>query len=493
MKKNLTKSIILIFLAITFIISGTACTEHIDSSESSKDTTVVSDAGTEAVSVDTNGYVLDSLPELNFEKQSVTFLTWSDVEHEEFSVEKLTGNNINDAIWERNIAVENTLNVELNFYGIPGNADHISDYVNYVANAISAGTNDFDIIAAHSQSIANCVQGGYCMNLLDYDYLDFTMPWWPERLITEATINNKLYFCSGDISANTLYMMYVCFFNKQIIDQYDLSNPYDLVESNEWTYEKFMDMCDGIYSDLNNNNVKDVGDQFGYMVYNLHADPWFYGADCVILDKDSEGDLKVSDTRSCDKVIKTLEMVNGLLWNTNDGMYTTSTNQENCFTSGYSLFMTDRSRVAFTNLTQTDFEYGVVPMPKYDSEQGNYVTVLGNPFTSYAIPQICENPEMCAAILECYASESYRQLTPEIFEITMKAKYAKDSTAGQMYDIARETVTFDIGRIFSNVLIPQNKFRKMISENTNDWASTVATTTDLLNEKLEILMKTFEE
>lgn len=30
-----------------------------------------------------------------------------------------------------------------------------------------------------------------------------------------------------------LYMMYVTFFNKSLMDQYSLENPYDLVEKND--------------------------------------------------------------------------------------------------------------------------------------------------------------------------------------------------------------------------------------------------------------------
>ena len=40
--------------------------------------------------------------------------------------------------------------------------------------------------------------------------------------------------------------------------------------------------------------------------------------------------------------------------------------------------------------------------------QENYATLLGNPFSLYAIPKDSVTPDMAGAVLECMASESYR-------------------------------------------------------------------------------------
>jgi hypothetical protein len=100
---------------------------------------------------------------------------------------------------------------------------------------------------------------------------------------------------------------------------------------------------------------------------------------------------------------------------------------------------------------------------------------------------------MASAVMECFASESFRNTTPAVFEITLKLKYAQDEVTGQMYDIIRDTVSFDIGRIFSSDLIGQGLFRNSIKGNRNSWASDVKMNTKPLTKKLEQLTKAFSD
>ena len=52
---------------------------------------------------DQNGFLKDNLPaDINLGGRVVTTLYWSDVEHEEFKSETLSGDLVNDAIFSRN-------------------------------------------------------------------------------------------------------------------------------------------------------------------------------------------------------------------------------------------------------------------------------------------------------------------------------------------------------------------------------------------------------
>ena len=105
-------------------------------------------------------------------------------------------------------------------------------------------------------------------NLLDpeIEYLNFDNPWWPESLIETVTIDDKLYFASGDISTNLIYMMHGMFFNKDMMDRFSMEYPYELVLEGKWTLDKMLDMTKDVYIDLNDNN-KDKNDQFGLLAH----------------------------------------------------------------------------------------------------------------------------------------------------------------------------------------------------------------------------------
>ncbi len=447
--------------------------------------------------VDENGLKKDDIPEdLKFTGKTITMLTWSDVEHEEFLIEEQTGDNVADAIFYRNLTVEERLGITMGFVSTEGNADNVAPWTKYVQTSIQAGGGEFDVIAGYSLSQASAASKGLLYDLLDdgCDNINFENPWWPNKLIDEATINNKLYFASGDISANALYMMYVVFVNTKILTDLGLESVYSLVDNNQWTYDKFIEMCNNVYIDQDGSGDKSEGDRFGYMSSGIHVDPWFYGSGALIVDKDAQGNLQFSETFKSERTISALEKVNTLLWNTSDGIYTSKVRHQEEFNNGNLLFASDRCRIAITKFLSEDLEYSVVPFPKYDSEQKNYVTVMGNPFTLYALPIDSKDDElpMLSAFLEVYASESYRQLTPQLFEVSLKVKYTQDNDAARMYDIIRESLCFDIGRIFSDALIGQGAWRNAVKNNMNNWASAAKQYERVMNKKLGTLIEAYE-
>ncbi len=499
MKKTSLRILCALLLCAMLPLGSIACAKDDGQQGDTPGTTAAIEGGdttpaeTEDDNLDANGFWKDDLPaDLKFPGETINFLTWADVEHEEFTVENLTGETVNDAIYNRNQRVEDRLGVTLSFFGVNGDSGEIDNFVKHVGNAIQAGSNEFDLIAVYSLTAAALASNGYLLNLLDLPYLNFEQPWWPERLLSEATINDKLFFASGDISANSLYMMYTCFFNKEMLENYSLPNPQELVQNNEWTYEKFFELCEGVYVDLNGNQQKDEADQFGYMSSGIHVDPWFYGAGNLFVEKDADGNLIPSPTFSSEKVVNIIEFMNSKFWNTDDSINTSSVKHQNAFAEKRILFCIDRARCSIRTFANTDVQYGIVPSPKYDAAQESYITVMGNPFSLYCLPIDCRAPETMAAVMECYASESYRQVTPALFEITLKVKYSDDAVSAEMYDLIRENLTFDIGRIFSDVLIGQGDFRNALTNNQNAWASVTKVRLKQFETKLKTLQKAFE-
>ncbi len=450
---------------------------------------------------DSKGYLKDDITDdIKFTGKTVTILAWDDVEHEEFNPAGDTGDPVNDALVTRNRNVEQRLGITLVFdRSQKGNSSNIASWKAYVGGQVQSGS-EFDIMAAYSLSSATCAVSGYQYNLLadECEYLNFEKPWWPDSLIELATINDKLFYASGDVSANALYMMYVNYVNNTLIQNNGLTHPYDLVDNNEWTYDKFIEMCEGIYIDKNGDQIKNVGDQFGYMSSGIHTDPWYYGSGGLFVEKDAGDKLIVSPTlygSNSDKVHDTFLKITSLMYDTQDGIYTPSVLHQNEFAQGNLLFTQDRSRIALTRLnTNENLKYSIVPVPKYDSEQENYVTIMGNPFTLYSLPSDCRDIEMSSAVLEVYASEGYRNVTPALFEITLKTKYVQDETSSRMYDIIRENLCFDIGRIHSSDLISQTFIRDVYSKNlASSWTSISLNSSKQLTAKLKLLQEAYDK
>ena len=503
-----TFRLVCLLLAVLMLVPLAACGNPADDEGgNTAETTPAADVGatttpgssegdgtvTEPVdNVDVNGYLKDDLdPTLNYNNKQFTLLYWSDQEHEEFYAESQTGDLVNDALFTRNQTVEERLGIKFNYMSEKGNASNVDSFTQKVNNSISAGDHSYDLVSAHSYTIGKCATQNLLLNLSEVENIDFEKPWWPDKLISQATINDKLFFVSGDISANVIYMMYVTFFNKELLEKYSLEDPYTLVENGKWTIDKQFQMCENVYADLNSNGVKDIGDQYGQYTYTLHLDSFLWGSDIVILDTSDEIPV-FSDDFLGEKTLGLQEKVRSFFNNTNDGyLLTVNSKVHQHFGDGLSLFWNDRCRQAIT-FASLEVPYGIIPIPKYDESQENFATLMGNPFSLYGVPKDSLDPDMAGAIIECMASESYRTVSPALFEVALKFKYSQDDVASKMFDIAKSSVVFDLGRILSSSLgNPSSTWQSAITGG-GAWTTTVRAMSRPWNTKLEALLKVFE-
>lgn len=470
--KNLLKifSLILCLLTVVSLVASCANGGGDDTSAPSAQTTAAAGDQSEDSADDTE-FQEDKLGKMNLGTE-INVLAWKDVEHEEFESEGTNGDLVNDAIFTRNAVVCDRLGITINWIREDGDSDYRSQWNNKIANAITSGLHEYDVAAGYSLSITLDASSGYLYNMLDTDkcpYLDFAAPWWSALLVKQGTIKDKLFFGSGDISRNALEMMYVCFVNTDLLEDHNLENPQNLVDSGDWTYAKFIEMCKGIYRGDGSKNEDE--DTFGYMCSGIHQDPWFYGSGALICEINDDGNIVESPSFFSDKVINTIDMIQAL-YSSLDGIYTSSVKHQKAFRDGRLLFCTDRCRVSHKVLAENaDCHYLVVPCPKYDKDQERYYTVMGNPFTMYGIISDTPKKAECSAFIECMASEGYRNITPAVFELSLKTKYVNDPTSARMYDIVRENLVYDIGRLFSTDLIGQGTFRNSLSSGSNNWAA----------------------
>jgi len=470
------KKALCFFLACIFILSlMTACAKP---DTPSGDTTAVAAATTSTTPeettspYDSKGYLKDDLPVMNFGDEQFTVLYWSDREHEEFFVNEQTGEAVSDAIYVRNANVENRAGIKFSFVGEKGNANNVEVFYNKVKASIEGGEKDYDMLGAYSLSTGNLAVKGMLSDLRTMDYLNFEKPWWPKSLIEDATIKGKLYFASGDISANVIYMMYVTFFNKQMIEDRGLEDPYKLVKDGTWTIDKMFEMCEGIYEDSDGSGTPTVGDTYGQYAYTLHLDCFLQSCGVKVVDASGD-DLVLSEDFTGDKTSDIVSKV-ATFFSQNDRAYllTVNSNVKQWFGVQKSLFWNDRCQNSIT-FKNNEVPFGIIPNPKYNTDQDQYYTLLGNPISIYGIPCDVKNEAMSAYVMELYASESYRNISPALYEINMKYRFTDDATSTEMYDIIRASVVFDLGRIFATALsIPFARFENAVTQKTA-WSITV--------------------
>ncbi len=457
-------------------------------------TAVTADTAARTEPVETEPqYVSDSLPEdLDFGGVKFSILGWEGSGDAEFIVEEQNGDVVNDAKYDHYREVEERLNITFDISVKPGAYNDRAAWVKGVQSSVLAGNAAYDIVSGYSMSGASLAYNKLLLDLKTQPYLDFSKPWWPDSLISNATCGGKLYFCSGDISTNMIYMLFLNFFNKALIDKYGLENPYQVLRDNKWTFDRMTEMISQSYSDLNGNGEKDIEDAFGFVESITYSDAWFFASGLTTTVFDAEGLPTLSPEFGGEKTHALLEKLNSLFASEYalllDYSYSnTYTIAADIFCGGRSIFYCSEVWATEKFLRDAEISYGIMPMPKYDEAQEKFYTISSFPYSLYGIPIDAKTPEMSAAVLECLASESYRTVSPALFEVALKVKYSSDEDSAVVYDIIRESNCFDFGRIFNDSMdaMTFNLFRNAVSNRSTDWMSIYAKSEKSLTKKLQ--------
>lgn len=460
--------------------TGTSAPEQTDGTTTAEETTIS-----------------DSLPsDLNYGGETFTMLVNGSVGAPEFFVDEQDGDVVNDAIYNRNARVSERLNVNFKFIEEPGAFNERKTFAQRVSQSVLANDSTYDAVAGYSMAIASLAADNMLIDLNSMEYIDLAKPWWSQNLMSQSSVNGKLYFASGDISTTLTYMMYAMYFNKNIMAANNIEEPYDLVLDGKWTLDKLLELSTGVYQDLNGDGQKKVDDDlFGLETYAVYVDPYFYSCGLRTTELDADGVPQISTLFGSEQTQALIEKLVNAFFATNDCVISGYDSKElyKYFEQNRFMFSARAVQYGVTNLRNADFEYGILPMPKWDEAQEDYYTIASFPYSLYCIPLDAKDSDMSSAVLEALASESSKLITPAVFEVALKVKYSSDDKMAQMYDIIRASMTYDFGRVFTDNLdsLTYSMFRdSVVGENTN-WASTYAKKEKTLQSKMDKLLEKF--
>ena len=495
MMKNMTR-IVALLLAVIMCGAIVACGKSGDetattTAQNAEATTAATESG--AVEDADTGATLDLPAELNYNGDTVSVLHW-DSEKPEFGVEEITGALVDDAIYQRNTNIEERLGVQLQFTEQNGSVDYMAEFAQAVQNAFQSGAREYDIIPTYSRTAAILSTRGLYYNLNDIEdnYINLEQPWWPDCITDTVTIGDAIYFITGDCSTNVLHMMYTMWFNKDLITEYNLEYPVDLVRQNKWTLEKLFSMTADTFQDLNNNGQEDENDFFGFVGVNYGLDAFYTGSGLRLVELAGDDFLMISPDYSSEKAINLVDIL-GQRCIGND-WYIGST-MGKIFQDDRALFCQNRTYYAENYLLEVEFSYGLVPTPKYDETQEEYISVLANPITLYGIMADVDPNRLSemTAVIECWGYEGYKLTTPALFETNMKLKYSETSDESEMFDIVHSTINLDLGRVFSQDLQFMSEIPSKAAEAGAAWASRLAQYKKPLENGLKKIITSFEK
>ena len=454
------KKVLLILLSLIMVVSVFASCGGTEDKTTPKPTTPKDPGKVDKETPEEEQLNVD-IDSIDYEGEMVYMVHWDtgNSTYDEFGMEEDQINNdaVNDSLYKRNLYTEQALGIDLEFVGITkSNYVNVSNFLTKLETRKADVTTPIDIIASQGRVMPYVILEGFLTDLNVYsDSLDLSKAWWPQNCKEACEIKDKLYFVSGDISANLLRSMIVLFVNKTTLGSlgYDYDEFMKSIVDYEWTFDGLIEMTNNCYQPLDAIAEPSEGDKFGLVTLYYLSDALFEGIGYRFLVKSNkDGEIfRLSNQMATEAVdgyvqkLKDWKETNNFHMPYNEGYY------KDVFKNGNALFLLDYAWVGF-DLQKTDIKYAVIPAPALDVNQKEYFTVCGGGFTVYGICDISEDYDRAAQTLQVLGYNAYSTTTPALFEVSFKGKFAKDDYAIEMFDLIREGLIFDVGKIYDSFI-----------------------------------------
>ena len=447
MYKNSKRTIAL--LCALLMLSG--CGTTVENSANSDTPETASAAADTVQTEETAEETVDLYAELrgvNGEDQTVNILLRQEFTYE-FMADEMIGEPINDTVYERNRATEELLNISLTFNPVPGSYSNQDQFKNAFTSSVLANDGSYNLVMCAANYMLPLTTKGYFRNLMKMPELSMDQPWYALNYIDSMQVANRLYLTAGSASINYLENMCVLFFNKNLMTDFGYTSPYDLVREGKWTYDELYALVDGAYRDTNGNGKVDETDTLGYLTYGnmINAQTVSMGHAYIVRNEEGIPGLapEVSE-RTIDIYTKTEAFINQLegtyFYNdaAKDALQTTDS-MLTLWGSGNVMFFPQVLSTA-GKMRDDKFDFGVVPLPKYDTEQAEYKSYVLENVTVMGIPSYQTDP-ISAQTLEALSIYGYDRLSHVYYDVVLKDKYSRDADTQEMLDLIAKSATFE--------------------------------------------------
>ncbi len=474
------KRAIALMLALVLAFAFTACggdKEDTDVKAPTSDNEENGDYSTQGdIKVDLSDATLDIPEDAYYEDYTFTIFAPYPGGPGRFVKEATNGDPVNDAIYNRNLAIQDTLGVTIASIDLNTYTDKQAQKI---IDSVLAGDHAFDAAAIHSTSACAALIVADAVLSFDYlEYCDLSKPWWVQSFGENCSMFDQTYF--GINSSCWAYYNYAAclLFNKDLAKEHELPDLYELVRKGEWTVDKMIQVTKNFSEDLNNDGIFDINDRLAITSDDHAYLNYWYGAfrQSTVEKGENDAPTYLVNTPRMTSVIEKLNT----LFNTGRRGIIYSMNGEreeylNAFAEGRVLFHVGAATNA-TSLREYDINFGIIPLPKFDENQENYGSWVDPWHLTLCVPSDNPDHERTSIILEALGYYSYRMIYPALIEQQLFGSGTRDVESLEMLeDYIFPNVFFDFGYIYDGWGVGYSSLiRMLIPFHSTDIASFVA-------------------
>jgi len=385
--------------------------------------------------------VSDNLPEKDFGGK--TFCVAGDNGYEEYYLSsEQNGEVVNDAVWLRNQTVTERFNFTLD-----ANVFDEGSITGNVKNSVLAGDDAYQLIAGHIIYLGMAAVDKIMYDMRELPYIDFTRPWWSSSTTDDLTYKGMTFIGIGDFALSAVAETYCMFYNKSIAADHSLPDMYDLVYAGDWTIDREMELSEGVYTDLNGDGQRDKDDLYALSTSTksaANAYLWALGKKIATQQPDGTYEISYFD----EKMVSVMEKLYQMYYETDQVYFEVSHNPLVAFEPGLALFADGIFGQATSTLRDVEFDYGIIPYPKWDTAQEKYYTSVDGGHEGLAVVKSITDPEFVGIVTEVLCAESWKKTVPAYYDTALKYKGARDYESIAMIDMIMESRVFDFGYVY---------------------------------------------
>ncbi len=401
----------------------------------------------------------DQVGDKNYGGEEVVVSVMDNYEYELFG-EEGSQDELDQLLNNRNQALKDRFNVELVSY--PAQTTGVNDQTSHytlVSSALGNNNADFDFIAMYAWQSGKLILGNGGMYLdwrndVPYcrDSIKAGAEWWPAGVNNDSTVCGHQYVAVSDACITAIEMAWVMTFNQELVAsknipaKFGVSTMYEAVDEGVWT----LDMVYNILKDENTNGgevgKKDKEDTFGMLLHGatgLDAFAFSLGYHYVENDGVNEPSLWTVNTGT----VATLNTLRN--FTDSMGCYVSLDSYEECttfFAERHAIFASMTLEwLKFETMHNMEDKFGVLPYPKLNSSQKNYLTGSQDHYSVLSVPILTmgNRLEMTGAVVEAISAYNYKNVVDLYYEDLLYAN-SRDSESIRMINLIMDGRVYDL-------------------------------------------------
>ena len=340
-----------------------------------------------------------------------------------------------------------------------------------ISTDVSAGDCSYDLALIAGYDVSVLAYSGLLYDLNSVPGIDLSKSWWDQKANESLSVNGVMFFTTGEITCSDNNAAFVILFNKGLLKDYELENPYTLVYDGDWTMDKFAELCKTVTEDLDQNGTMDENDRFGLLVWDdsvvgiVNA----AGQRCCTINADGNIELTLYN----ETTVSALEKYFSIAYDTQYA-YTyqrvSGYDEQALWSGNHGLFWTTWLGIV-PRYREMENDFGILPYPKLNTAQTDYYTTVA-PYNSQFIcmPLIQNDVERAGTITEALAYYGKKVVTPAYYDVNLIGQSTRDEESEDMLKIIFNNLVFDIGYYYQ--IGPYNKeLIYMVREYDTNFAS----------------------